>query len=370
MATYICGHCGTRGHNRRTCPHGHLNRYDARNAARLSAAPSTPAPAPFLAGVTGNLQDDWESVKVGDIVRAYRRSDGSDCTWTIRSEVTSVEDRLIQAKSAEAMERYPVGTELSFDRDAYLLRIAGRASEPAPQEKPAKPWERASMVIDSQRITLLYGPPGTGKTYAANKSPGAPAMISNITATEETPAAELRGHFIPKGGEFFFMHGPALDRFKNGGRLVINEVDKLSGDALQFLNALLDDADIAAITLPTGETVHPHPDFSCVATMNGEPDDLPESLADRFTVAIRIDKPHPDAVKTLPKDLQKAARNGISADGRAISLRGWKKYAELREIHGEVNAAATIFGESWETILNTLKIDKANFQNYSEGGEE
>src|SRR5207244_1607050 len=122
----------------------------------------------------------------------------------------------------------------------------------------------------------------------------------------------LRGHFIPKGQEFIWMDGPALTAFRLGSRLVLNEIDKASGDALTFCHALLDDPGIARITLPTGETVIPHEDFHVIATMNGEPEDLPDALRDRFAVRIHIDKLHPEAVEALPKDLHKIARKGIS----------------------------------------------------------
>jgi MoxR-like ATPase len=265
------------------------------------------------------------------------------------------------------------GTELYVICSRFRFEVQNRPvaapAEPVKEEKPLSSWKLAELVIPDERIVLLYGPPGTGKTYAANKA-GTPSVISNITVTEETPAAELRGHFIPRGGEFHWMDGPALARYRNGGRLVLNEIDKASGDAMVFCHALLDDADISAITLPTGETVTPHPDFQCVATMNGIPEDLPDALSDRFTVHIAIDKPHPSAVKLLPKDLQKAARTTVFAGDRAVSLRGWKKFADLREKHGETNAAFILFGDSYQTILNTLKISGSGFNAYKPEEEE
>lgn len=219
-------------------------------------------------------------------------------------------------------------------------------------------WDLVEEVFGKVRLVLLYGPPGTGKTTAGNfLAVESPDDVLNITLTEETPSAELRGHFIPKGGEFIWKDGPALTAFREGRRLVLNEIDKASGDALQFCHGLLDDPGMAKMTLPTGETVYPHEGFNVVATMNGDPMDLPDALRDRFTVRFNIMTPHPDAIASLPSDLRKAAAKGISLDHeRSVSMRGWKVFAELREKVGEGIAARAVFGDRAETILNSVKI--------------
>src|SRR6266487_4371621 len=221
-------------------------------------------------------------------------------------------------------------------------------------------WELTERVIPHSRITLLYGPPGTGKTTVANRNRKDNQTVYNITLTEETPAAELRGHFIPRGGEFVWQHGPGMMAFIDGGRLVLNEIDKASGDCMTFCHALLDDPEIARITLPTGETIYPHEDYSVVATMNGEPDDLPEALRDRFSVALHINKLHPEAVRSLPVDLRNPAKKGVSGDeSRRVSVRAWKAYAHLREALGiDSLAAQAVFGVRAETILNTIKLSE------------
>ena len=119
---------------------------------------------------------------------------------------------------------------------------------------------------------LISGSAGVGKTTIANSNV---THVYNVYMTEETPAAELRGHFIPRGTSWEWMHGPAIRAWMEGSRLVINEINAASGDALDFLLAVLDDKSMAGITLPNGESVKPHPGFNCVATMNGQPEDLP-----------------------------------------------------------------------------------------------
>ena len=229
-------------------------------------------------------------------------------------------------------------------------------TDPKKKEKKLTAWELADIVIPNSRITLLYGPPGTGKTTAGNFA-GNPESVFNVTLTEETPAAELRGHYVPRGGDFIWQDGPALTAYRHGARLVLNEIDKASGDAMTFCHALLDDPGISAITLPTGETVKPHPGFSVVATTNGDPSDLPEALADRFSISIQIPLPHPEAIASLPQDLREAAKKSASGSSEArVTFRAWKNFSILRDSIGEDAAALAVFGPRAKSILDTLKI--------------
>jgi MoxR-like ATPase len=230
-------------------------------------------------------------------------------------------------------------------------------------------WELAEVVLPHTRRCLLASPPGTGKSYTAARAglktvDGEPQKVYIVYMTEDTPAAELRGHYIPEGDRFVWKDGPAVTAWRQGARLVINEIDKTGGDAEIFMLGLLDDTDTAAITLPTGETVRPYKDFSVVATMNGNPDtDLLPALRDRFPVTINLDSIHPEAVKQLPEDLQTAARNtGLVPDpSRRMSIRLWAEFANLRPIVGESHAAQSIFGERAQQALNALQLARADY---------
>jgi len=221
----------------------------------------------------------------------------------------------------------------------------------------SKKWDLVEKVISHSRCTLLFGPPSTGKSYAAHSAALGGRQLFSLTMTEDTPAAELRGHYVPQGSQFVWQDGPALKAWRFGGRLVINEIDHAGGDCLSFLLNCLDSTETACLTLPTGEMVRPHPQFTCVATMNGQPKDLPEALRDRFPVCIEIDEPHPDGVNSLPPDLQQAAACSILADDeRRITLRAWKCFADLREKVGPEAAADAVFNRRGQDILNSLKI--------------
>jgi MoxR-like ATPase len=230
-------------------------------------------------------------------------------------------------------------------------------------KKKSNVWSIVESAIEVADRILLYGPPGTGKSYAAHGAKLGKRELFTITLTQDTPAAELRGHLWPVGGEkgteFRWKDGPAISAWRNGGRLVINEIDHAGGDCLSFLLNILDSEGTATITLPTGETLKPHPNFQCVATMNGDPDaDLPAALRDRFPAAIEIVEPHPNGIAALPPDLQDAARGTVCASTpeRRITLRAWLAFARYRELIGVESAAFTVFGARATDILNSLKI--------------
>lgn len=221
-------------------------------------------------------------------------------------------------------------------------------------------WDLVEMVIALTRCVLLYGPPGTGKSLAGHRVELGQRELFSITMTVDTAAAELRGHYIPVGnGEFRWHDGPAIRAWRCGGRLVINEINHAGGDALSFLLNCLDTPETAMLTLPTGETVRPHPDFQCVATMNGDPEsDLPDALKDRFPNAIEIPEPHPQGIARLPFDLQKIARGTSHAPDatRRVSLRQWLAFASLRDDIGPNDAAYVVFGKRADEVLTALSI--------------
>jgi MoxR-like ATPase len=217
-------------------------------------------------------------------------------------------------------------------------------------------WDLVEAVVQLSPRVLLHGPTGTGKTHVANHS-GNPTSVYNVTATEDTPAAEFRGHFVPKDGNFLWMDGPVVRAMRAGSRLVVNEIDQSSGDLLTFFYAVLDDPGMAAVTLPTGEVVRPGEGFSVVGTMNGSPKSLPAPLRDRFAVSIYINEPHPKAVELLPPHLRDFARNGTAApdEDRRTSVRALAEFTVLSKRIGEKHAAEAIFGKRAQTVLNALK---------------
>lgn len=229
--------------------------------------------------------------------------------------------------------------------------------------KKRNTWALLEAVAEHTRRILLYGPPGTGKSYIARTAGEPdPANVYPIAIHSDLGAYELRGHFVTKHAGMEWADGPATSAWRNGGRLVLDEIDRASDDALSFLLGVLDDHETARLVLSTtGEVITPHPSFTVWATMNGEPEDLPEALADRFPVTLEITEPNPNAIKALPQDLRRMA-SALAAHPepeQRVGLRSFLEFARLRQqVDAEV-AAHAVFGVRAQEIIDALGLAAA-----------
>jgi hypothetical protein len=211
---------------------------------------------------------------------------------------------------------------------------------------PATDWGFIETVLRSPRVrtAYLWGPSGFGKTYAAYQI-GLRGPLFAVTLTEDTPAAELRGHYLPVGTGMEWRDGPATLALRAGGRLVINELTHGSADCLTFLHPVLENPDTALLTLPTGETVRPAPLAQIIVTDNLPPEELPLALRDRFDCILEVREPHPAALSQLDPALVGAAVRSFSLEPeRRVSLRGWLSVQRLKGELGLKGACLAVFG--------------------------
>ena len=230
-------------------------------------------------------------------------------------------------------------------------------------------WKMITAVIGRSDRILLYGPPGTGKTYSAVKQ-AAPmdsdgnANVYQITMTEDTASANLEGFYKPSSkGTFEWHDGIAIQSWRNGGRLVMNEIDHASPDAMTFLHAILDDQEIAQLTLnnDTKETVKPAEGFQVIATTNSLPESLPLALKDRFPVKIHVDEIHPKAMEYFPEEWHDVIQDTslVEDPEERISVRAWKEFFDLQDkgFSAEI-AAKLIFSDKAEELVDAVELSK------------
>jgi hypothetical protein len=93
--------------------------------------------------------------------------------------------------------------------------------------------------------------------------------------------------------------------------------------------------------------------------MNGEPDDIPEALRDRFPVRIEVDRPSKQALKALPKRYQKLCEKAYTREGGPMLL----TYRALFEFTGmlergleEAMAAQAVWGKHYIDVLTQVKL--------------
>ena len=227
-------------------------------------------------------------------------------------------------------------------------------------------WRDLADVLSAgiSRV-LLYGPSGTGKTFAALHHGVGASPAERLVCTEDLTSGEITGTWMPVGeNRWEWREGPAIRAWRGagglGGRLVVDEVDRASGDALSTLLAMTDSPESARWRNPeTNEWVRPGPQFSVVMTTNIEDlDDIPPSLRDRFPVHIRIDGPHVSALASLSSDLRGPALSGsLGPANRRVSLRSFYAFDELRRHLGAERASQLVFGDDAGTsVLDALAI--------------
>jgi len=235
------------------------------------------------------------------------------------------------------------------------------AKSQQPTETP-ECWSLFDAVIEHCDRLLLHGPSGTGKTrQALSTGLRQGQQAAHVILTEETPAAELRGTWVPTGDRFEWRDGAVVATWRVGDRLVLDEIDHASGDVMSLLMAITDAQETARMILPTLETVRPTHGFSVIATMNGDPDQLPPGLRDRFTVAIEIDAVHPAALAALPDRVRRAAMaTALLPAERRLSVRAWNQFALLASKVGDAIAAAAVFGRPRaKDVLDALQLASA-----------
>ena len=243
-------------------------------------------------------------------------------------------------------------------------------------------WKLVSAAIGNADRVLLYGPPGTGKTYAAATNKVGLNMdgdpnVYQITMTEDTASANLEGFYKPSSdGGFEWHDGIAIQAWRNGGRLVINEIDHASPDAMTFLHAILDDKDIAQLTLNNDnkETVRPAPGFTVIATTNSLPESLPMALKDRFPVKINVDKIHPIALERFPKSWRNTISDtSLSMDSeQRLSIRAWREFFDLiSKGLDKREAGYLIFGERADELMDAIFLsDDVKLEDLDKSAEE
>jgi MoxR-like ATPase len=135
---------------------------------------------------------------------------------------------------------------------------------------------------------------------------------------------------------------------EGGAILNINEIDHVSEDASNILHALLDDFEVARLTLPNNETIVPEIGFRVIATMNGTPDDLNEAVLDRFGIILPVDSPSEEMLNLLQEDTRVACikeyRSAVKVNSSPeITYRILHNFDKHRAKLGDLKAAQAVF---------------------------
>ena len=228
------------------------------------------------------------------------------------------------------------------------------------QEATLTAWQRAEFAMEHSNRVLLYGLPGTGKTYFGLTHALNGKASYRLACTEEMTEADLIGFWRRKqDGTLGWYEGVGIKAWREGARLVVDEVNRINGDVESKLMMLLDTEASASWQNPdTGEVVKPHSAFSVVATMNGQPEDLAPAVLDRMIVRCEVNVPNPKAIESLPEYLRALASTFTSSDAEhRYSLRSFVEFHNMYQRSGNMPfTAQVVFPEVAESILDSLAI--------------
>lgn len=228
------------------------------------------------------------------------------------------------------------------------------------KSQPPTPWELAEFAVAHNNRVLMYGLPGTGKTYFG-LTHAVKSTAYRLICTEEMTDADLIGCYKQNDkGTWSFAEGVGIKAWREGARLVVDEINRMNGDVESRMMALIDSHGSSSWQHPdTGEIVKPHSNFSVVATMNGEPEDLAPAILDRLTVRIQVNEPNPQAIAALPEYLRGLASKFSAADSYPrYSLRSFVDFHAMNTSSADMAMSAMVaFGDMASTISDFLAID-------------
>lgn len=167
-------------------------------------------------------------------------------------------------------------------------------------------WSRQDFeIFDHSRAkninVLIYGPTGPGKTtsveaWAAERG----LRMATVSGNASMEPSQMTGKYVSDGnGSFAWIDGPVTDVVRNGGVLLLDEVNFISPKIYTVLYSLLDGRRSITLLDHHGETIEAHPDLTIFATMN--PDYIgttPLNFAFRNRFDIQIPWDYDDKVES------------------------------------------------------------------------
>ncbi len=186
-----------------------------------------------------------------------------------------------------------------------------------------------------------------------------------VTLFAEMEVDSLVGPMQLRDGNTVCQPQLAAEAMAEGRPLILDEVDQFSASVETYLNAILDDYDLAVLTLPDGQKILPKDGFCVVGTTNARPETLPERLLHRFDAIIHADSPASGLLDSLPDELSTMLLN----DRREAEKSHWAPMTTRRMIaldrflqagFDELDAIKLVFGPDDQAAKSTQMAIAAN----------
>jgi nitric oxide reductase NorQ protein len=214
--------------------------------------------------------------------------------------------------------------------DTYIQRkIVGELTE----------FDVFDKAMRSHTNVLIKGHAGSGKTMSVMAYASARGLrYYNVSSHIGVEPSQLFGKWNPTpDGHFGWQDGPVTDLVRNGGVLLINEVNFLPERVTTVLFSLFDDRREIQLMDKDGESIKAHPDLLIVADMNPNyrgTRPLNQAWSDRYTDVLEF--PYDPSIEKslIPSqsllDMANQLRDRFDADEirTPISTRGLVGYVK------------------------------------------
>lgn len=225
------------------------------NLAKAQAlADSAPIPTPR--GLAAKLDEHRQAPSQGpapDLMAAM-------AAFVVSQKSGNVDEEAVSALIKKAL----APLEAKLDNRPQLIEVAVRQGESEPVKLDGLAHYALPDLIQCLGAGLhvwLAGPSGSGKTHGAEMAAKALGLTFRLQGAM-TMAHELTG-FVDASGKYH--ETPFVTSFRDGGLILLDELDAGSNEALLALNAALANA---IMCLPSGEIIRAHKDFKCVGAAN------------------------------------------------------------------------------------------------------
>ena len=215
------------------------------------------------------------------------------------------------------------------------------------------PWghfKNISTILSSRQFAPVFvtGLSGNGKTTMIEQACAKSKRdCYRINITQETDEDDLIGGFRLLNGETAFVYGPVVEAMKNGGVLLLDEID-LGSSKIMCLQPVLEGKGV--FIKKTGEWITPAKGFTIVATANtkgkGDTDGrfvgtnvMNEAFLDRFDWTMEQDyATRKTETKILIKKMEKFGR--VDQDF-ADYLTRWAEITRKAYVEGAIDEIIT-----------------------------
>ena len=130
---------------------------------------------------------------------------------------------------------------------------------------------KVTMLAENRKNIMMYGPTGSGKTHLAKQvSEALELEFSSISCTSGMSESQVGGRLLPVGdnAKFEYIISGFLDRYENGGVMLLDEMDAADPNVLLFINTALSNGYTNVPNRPHCPVAERHKDFVCVAAVN------------------------------------------------------------------------------------------------------